>query len=255
MLFGLLKLVSLNEQLPLILKLVIPLLAYLNLVLGLFNLIPGLPLDGGNILKAIVWKITGNPNKGVLLASRFGQIFGLIAIVIGLLNVFNVIQFGSIWTILIGFFLLQNANLAAQSVKAQERLEGILAQDVIIQSAPIAPENLNLREFVNNYIIGQKEWKRFLLTDTEGKLSGILTVENLKTIPTSVWAQTPLTQIVDKVEDISLVPAKTPLLEVMQLMETKMLSELLVISEAEEVIGLIDKISIGQYLQKRSSPA
>ncbi len=252
-LFLLLRLLSLSEQLPMVFKLVIPLLAYLNLVLGLFNLIPGLPLDGGNILKAIVWQITGSPNKGILLASRFGQVFGGIAIGIGILSVFNVLPFGSVWTILIGFFLLQNANLAAQSVQAQERLEGILAQDVIMPSGPIAPENLNLREFVNNYVIGQKQWKRFLLTDITGKLSGVLNVESLKNVPTSLWSQTPLSQIVEKTENISTVRANTPLLQVIQLMEQQTLSELLVVSEAEEVIGLVDRISIGQFLQKRSS--
>ncbi|NEQ34497.1 MAG: site-2 protease family protein, partial [Leptolyngbya sp. SIO4C5] len=89
---------------------ILSLLAYLNLVLALFNLIPGLPLDGGNVLKALVWKITGNPYKGVGFASRVGQFFGWTAIVIGVLSVLGVTQFGSVWTILIGFFLLQNAN-------------------------------------------------------------------------------------------------------------------------------------------------
>jgi Zn-dependent protease len=68
--FVVLKLVNENLELPLSLRIIVPVLAYMNLVLGLFNLIPGLPLDGGNILKAIVWQITGNPNKGILLASR-----------------------------------------------------------------------------------------------------------------------------------------------------------------------------------------
>ena len=253
-LFGVLSLVSTNIELPLSLRIIVPVLASINLVLGLFNLIPGLPLDGGNILKAIVWQITGNPNKGILLASRFGQFFGGAAILIGILSALRVIPFGSVWTILIGLFLLQNANLAAQSVQAQERVEGIVAQDVMIEKSPIAPENLNLREFVNEYVIGQKEWKRFLLKDATGQLSGMLTVEHLKTVPTSLWSQTPITQLKEAIsEKIITVSAQTPLLELLQLIEQKTASEIIVLSETEEMLGLVDRISIGQYLQKRVS--
>jgi CBS-domain-containing membrane protein len=170
------------------------------------------------------------------------------------LSVLRVIPFGSVWTILIGLFLLQNANLAAQSVQAQERLEGIVAEDVMIEKSPIAPDNLNLREFVNEYVIGQKEWKRFLLKDTTGKLSGILTVEALKTIPTSTWSQTPITQLKEPLtESLITVSAQTPLVQLLQLMEQKTATEIIVLSETQEMMGLVDRISIGQYLQKRSA--
>lgn len=87
-------------------------LASVNLALALFNLIPGLPLDGGNILKALVWKITGNPYKGVVFASRVGQIFGWIAIASGLLPLLLSGSFANFWNLLVGFFLLQNAGNA-----------------------------------------------------------------------------------------------------------------------------------------------
>jgi len=83
LLFGIFLIIGSNISLNAPLAAILSLLAYINLALGLFNLIPGLPLDGGNILKAIVWQVTGNPNKGVLFASRFGQFFGWLAIVIG----------------------------------------------------------------------------------------------------------------------------------------------------------------------------
>ena len=114
LLFGIFLIIGLNISLSAPLAAILSLLAYINLALGLFNLIPGLPLDGGNILKAIVWQVTGNPNKGVLFASRFGQFFGWLAIVIGALSILGISQFGSFWTLLIGIFLLQNAGFSAQ---------------------------------------------------------------------------------------------------------------------------------------------
>ena len=78
-------------------------LGAVNLALALFNLIPGLPLDGGNILKSIVWKITGNPYKGVVFASRVGQIFGWVAIASGLLPLLFFGSFANFWNLLVGF--------------------------------------------------------------------------------------------------------------------------------------------------------
>lgn len=76
-LFAIFLIIETNFTLPIALQLIVSLLATINLVLALFNMIPGLPLDGGNVLKAIVWKITGNPQKGVIFAGRFGQFFWL----------------------------------------------------------------------------------------------------------------------------------------------------------------------------------
>ncbi|MDJ0676215.1 MAG: site-2 protease family protein, partial [Calothrix sp. MO_167.B42] len=109
---------------------ILALVASVNLALALFNLIPGLPLDGGNILKALVWKITGNPYKGVVFASRIGQIFAWLAIASGLIPLLLFGSFGNFWNLLIGFFVLQNAGNAAQFAKVQEKLTGLTAGDV-----------------------------------------------------------------------------------------------------------------------------
>ncbi len=101
------------------------------MALALFNLIPGLPLDGGNILKAVVWKITGNPYKGVTFASRVGQIFGWVAILSGIVPLLFFGSFGNFWNLLIGFFLLQNAGNAAQFARVQEKLTGLTAEDAV----------------------------------------------------------------------------------------------------------------------------
>ncbi len=89
MLWGIFETISMTTATSEVFSVILGAIASVNLVLCLFNLIPGLPLDGGNILKAIVWKITGNPNKGVVFFSRVGQVFGWIAIASGLLPNFN----------------------------------------------------------------------------------------------------------------------------------------------------------------------
>ena len=243
LLFGLFTLVSANASLSLPLQAIIGLLAYINLVLAAFNMIPGLPLDGGNVLKAIVWKVTGNPNKGVIIAGRVGQVIGWIAISIGILSFFNV-GFGSIWTLLIGTFLLQNAGFAAQSAVVQDKLSQYTAQDAVIADSPIVSSNLSIREFVNNYVIGKERWKKFLVVDENRQLLGSVTTEDLKQIQTSEWNDVYLTELVQPVPEEDTIPASTSLLEAAKLFETVKMNELVVISNTGKVLGLMEKASI-----------
>ena len=243
LLFGVLSFLVATVPLSLPIKAVVSLVAYINLVLAVFNMIPGLPLDGGNVLKSIVWKITGNPNKGVIFAGRVGQVIGWIAIALGILSIFGISQIGSIWTLLIGVFLLQNAGFAAQSATVQDKLSQYTAKDAVIEDSPIVSNNLSLREFVNNYVIGKERWKKFMVVDENRQLTGAVTTEDLKEIPTSQWNDVDLNELVKPVPEADTLRASTSLLEVAKLLETKP-RELIVIDETGEVLGLLEKSSI-----------
>ncbi|MEG4801463.1 site-2 protease family protein [Microcoleus sp. ARI1-B5] len=224
---------------------IVQLLASINLALALFNLIPGLPLDGGNILKAIVWKITGNPYKGVIFASRVGQIIGWIAIATGI--------FGSIWNLVIGWFLLQNAGQSAQYATVQNQLAGLTAADALTPESPIVPENLSLREFANNYVIGSTHtWRRFLVTDDAGQLVGAIDLDDMKTIPTGSWPQVQVKELLKPIEFTTTVKPELSLLEVVTLLEQLKVQELPVIRENGVLVGLVEKAEIARLLQRRT---
>lgn len=229
---------------------IVSLMAYINLVLALFNMIPGLPLDGGNVLKAIVWKVTGNPNKGVIFAGRVGQVIGWIAISLGILSFFN-IGIGSIWTLLIGTFLLQNAGFAAQSATVQDKLSQYRAEDAVIADSPIVSQQLSVREFVNNYVIGKGRWQKFLVVDSEQQLIGTVTTEALKSIPTSQWNEVWLQELVQPVSAEDIIGAETSLLEVAKLLESNQSRELIVIRDTGEVLGLMEKASIIKLMTEK----
>jgi Zn-dependent protease len=252
LLFGLFILIRASLPLAEPLEAVVSLLAYINLVLALFNLIPGLPLDGGNVLKSIVWQITGNPNKGVIFASRVGQLFGWLAVIIGGLAILGISPVGSFWTLLIGWFLLQNAGFAAQSATIQEKLSNYTAEDAVIANSPIVPADLTLREFVNDYVIGKNQWQKYLVTHGEGQLLGIITTEDLKQIPTSNWTETSVRELVQPADKMPTIQSNLSLLEVVQLIEKDNLSELVVVRENGSVVGLLEKNSILDLLQKEA---
>jgi Zn-dependent protease/CBS domain-containing protein len=244
LLFGLFTFVATTAPLTTPLQAIISLVAYINLVLAAFNMIPGLPLDGGNVLKAIVWKVTGNPNKGVIIAGRVGQVIGWIAIALGILSIIGVSQVGSIWTLLIGTFLLQNAGFAAQSATVQDKLSQYTAADAVIADSPIVISSLSIREFVNNYVIGKERWKKFLVVDENQQLLGSVTTEDLKQIPTSDWNDIYLAELVKPVPEADIILADTSLLEVAKSFETIQPRELVVVSGENQVLGLLEKASI-----------
>jgi Zn-dependent protease/CBS domain-containing protein len=227
-------------------------LASVNLALALFNLIPGLPLDGGNILKALVWKITGNPYKGVAFASRVGQIFGWVAIASGVIPLVLAGNFDNSWNLLIGFFLLQNAGNAAQFARVQEKLTGLTAADAVTPDSPMISANLTLREFADQQILHGQSWQRFLVTDDQGQLVGAVTVNDLRTIPTTQWSETQIQQVMRQVVDSTTVKSNQPLLEVIQLLEQQKLSALPVIRDNGVLVGILEKAAIIQLIQSRS---
>lgn len=252
LLFGLFAIISISVPLAAPIKAIVSLLATINLVLALFNLIPGLPLDGGNVLKSIVWKITGNPNKGVIFAGRVGQVFGWLAVITGGLAVIGVSPVGDIWTLFIGWFLLQNAGFAAQSASVSEKLSKYTAEDAVIENSPIVAANLTLREFVNDYVIGKKEWRKFLVTNEEGQLIGEIATEDLKQISTSQWTEVKVEELIKESTSIPTVKSHQSLMEVIKLIEKQNLRELAVVKEDGVVVGLVEKTSIINLLKQEA---
>lgn len=219
---------------------IVSLLASINLILALFNLIPGLPLDGGNVLKAIVWKITGDPYKGVVFAGRVGQVFGWLSIGTGLLPIF--LGYGpQWWNILIGSFLLQNAGRAAQSAQIERTLSSRTAADAITPNSPIVRRDITLREFANQHVIGNtREWKRFLVVDEAGKMIGAIATDDTKTIATSDWVKTTVAELTQPLS-LETIAASASILEALQMMERIHQNELPVIDETGAIIGLFEK--------------
>ena len=252
MLFALFTAIGVGTNISGPLAAMVGLLASINLILALFNLIPGLPLDGGNILKALVWKITGNPYKGIVFASRVGQIVGWIAIAFGLLSIFGISNIGSFWTLLIGWFLLQNAGRSAQSATLQETLTRLKAEDAVTPNSPIVSADLSLREFANNYIIGKAEWRKFLVTNEDGQLLGAIAVDDMNSISTSNWPVTQVRELMQPVDLGATVQPDQSLLDAITLLEKQELTSLPVVRANGVLVGILEKASIVRLLEKRA---
>ncbi|GAC1458214.1 MAG: site-2 protease family protein [Chamaesiphon sp.] len=221
-------------------------LSTINLVLALFNLIPGLPLDGGQVLKATVWKLTGNRFQGVRWAAKTGKLLGWLAILFGIAS-FLLNNYSGLWTALIGWFIIRNASNYDRLTNVQEALLQLVAADTMTRDLKVVDANLTLRQFTDQYILtdawtsqGPSKLYPFYAA-SDGRYRGLVAVEDLHFIERSRWETQLVQSIVRPLAEIATVQEKTPLVEVINCMETKQIKRLTVLSPAGAVAGVIDR--------------
>ena len=161
-------------------------LALVNISLLLFNLIPGFPLDGGRIARAIAWWRTGDRTKATRFAARLGRGFSFLMIVAGLLIAFVLGDlFGGIWLVVIGFFLGSAARQSEYQNEVQSRIEGIRVSDVMDAEPVAISSELSLDRAFDEFFL-RYGWPWFPVVDHEGRLKGVVAADSVESVPEQV---------------------------------------------------------------------
>ena len=228
-------------------------LAAINLVLAIFNMIPGLPLDGGQVLKAALWKITGNRFTATRWAAKTGQFLGWFAIALGLTAFFIGGDYGGIWIALIGWFALRNATAYNRMSDLQEALLKTQAKDAMTRDFRVVDANLTLQEFADKYLENSKFSIYFAVS--EGRYRGLVSLEAFPLIHRRFWQKQNLHLILRPLEEMITVAETACLVEVVNSMESHDLQWIAVLSPAGAVAGIIDKgdivLALAESLQVR----
>ncbi|MEL7314809.1 MAG: site-2 protease family protein, partial [Cyanobacteria bacterium J06559_3] len=232
---------------------IVSLLAYINLALATFNMLPGLPLDGGNVLKAIIWKVTNNRYRGIRWASRSGQFFGCLAIAIGGLSILGLSNLGSFWTLIIGWFLLQNAGQSAQSADIGEALSELNAADAVLENSPVMNGDDTLRQLADvAALMSASGWQRFLVKDPDDQLIGMIHLDVLQEIPSEQWPNYQIRSYSKPIAEDSIIRSNQPLVDVITTLEKQGVSALAVTRENGTLVGLLEKAEIIALLRNKS---
>jgi Zn-dependent protease/CBS domain-containing protein len=221
-------------------------LANINLVLGLFNLLPGLPLDGGQILKAAVWKATGSRFKGVHWAARAGKALGWLAILFGVLTFTS----GGVWLALIGWFVLQNASSYDRLTELQEALLSLKAGDAMTREFRVVDAEMTLRRFADDYLLGNSTAEVYYAS-SDGRYRGMVIADDLHYVERSEWEDQKLYRIIQPLSEIPSAEEAAPLVDVIQHMETQQLRRMTVLSPAGAVSGVIDRGDVVRALAQQ----
>ena len=189
---------------------VIFLLAYTNIVLAIFNIIPGFPLDGGRVLRSILWGATRSLQKATIIAGNVGRVVGLAMILVGIASIFNykiwILPSGfvnGIWLVFIGWFLASAADNAMREQSLQQKLAGVLVKDVMDRNPECVSPGVPVESIVNESFI--QRGRRALPVCNEKGLLGIVTLVDVKRLPHEQWANTPVQEIVTRLPAISTV--------------------------------------------------
>lgn len=225
-------------------------LGKINLVLALFNLIPGLPLDGGQVLKAAVWKATGSRFQGVHWAAKAGQILGWSAIATGIaVDWFTGQLVTGLWIVLLGWFGIRNAGIYDRVTTMQETLLKLTANDVMNRDFKVVDADQTLRSFADMYLLETAQPVYFAASD--GRYRGIVSIDDLRLVERSQWETQTLQSIVHPLTEIPTVTESTALVEVINKLEADSLPRITVLSPAGAVAGLIDRGDIVQVLAQK----
>lgn len=233
--------------LPLAAQVLVWNVAQINLVLTLFNLIPGLPLDGGQVLKAAVWKITQSRIKGVRWAASTGQILGWLAIVLGLFAVVTYQFWFGLWIAAIGWFAIRNASAYSRVTDLQEALASLTAGDAMVREFRVIDANMTLRQFADEYLLQEKR-SPFYFAASDGRYRGLVEINDLRTIERSEWETRTVQSMAKPLLDIPSAREKTPLSEVVTHLEADSLPRVTVLTPADAVAGTIDRGDIVRAL-------
>jgi Zn-dependent protease/CBS domain-containing protein len=156
-------------------------LTAINLLLAVFNLAPAAPLDGGRMVRALVWRRTGDRFRATQLASRAGQVFGFVLVVVGLASFVFLPGLGGLWIALIGGFIVTAATAEGEQSRMRGALHGLRVTDVMTPMPLTVPEELAVTSFLESYVF-RTPHSAFPTVDDEQRPTGLVTLNRVKKV-------------------------------------------------------------------------
>jgi Zn-dependent protease/predicted transcriptional regulator len=224
-------------------------LGYINIMLAVFNMIPGFPLDGGRVLRAIAWWITGDGNRATRIAARVGQFVAFSFIVIGIFRFFGGAGFGGLWIAFIGWFLLDASRESYAQVAVTEGLRGVRVADVMSRDCPVVDGRSNLQTFVDEQLLHTGR-RCFVVTEND-RVAGLITPHEVSAVERARWPYTTVDDVMRPLEQLRTVSPDAPVNKALEMMGSEDLNQLPVV-EGGEIAGIISRGHILQLLQTRA---
>jgi Zn-dependent protease/predicted transcriptional regulator len=226
---------------------IIGFLAYTNIALTAFNLLPGFPLDGGRVFRSILWHTTGNLLKATNIAAIVGRIFGWGFMALGVvLAIFTKVGLlNGLWFVFIGWFLNSAADNSRYEATLREHLTGVLVRQVMEKDIESVRPDTSIADLVQTIFI-QKRKKAVPVADGEN-LVGVITISDIKGLPQEKWSVTPVLQVMHR-DPIHAVKPEDDLNTAMKLMAQYDLNQIPVLNQGK-LVGMLTRADVINYLQ------
>jgi len=224
-----------------------------NLLLAVFNLLPGFPLDGGRIFRAIVWGATKNFSRATRIAGASGRLIAYAMILLGGFAVFKGFIGQGLWSVFIGFFLLNAAQESVAQAALRETLSGLRAADVMSHEVPTIGRAISLEEYGAEVL---RTGRRCHLVITDDRLVGMMNVHTLNSVPRNEWAHNSVQSVMIPRERILWATPDEPLLGLLERLLTADINQMPIVSGSDngaaQIIGMVSRDSILRVMQTRT---
>ncbi|HLO00658.1 MAG TPA: site-2 protease family protein [Pyrinomonadaceae bacterium] len=224
-------------------------LGVINIALAIFNMIPGFPMDGGRVLRAIVWWVTGDAVRATRIATRAGSVVGYALIIVGIFRFFGGAGFGGLWLVFIGWFLLDAARASRAQLETSESLRDVRVGAVMTPNCPVVDSRDNLQTFVDEHLL--RTGHRCFVVEEQGRISGIITPHELKGVERARWPYTTVDAVMLPLEKLHTIDPETPVKEALEVMGREDVNQLPVLLNGT-VAGIITRGDVLRLLQTRA---
>lgn len=226
-------------------------LAYINVMLGIFNLLPGFPLDGGRVLRSVLWGVKRNMLEATRIAGNVGRLFAGLLIAGGVLVAMAGALLSGFWLIFIGWFLWNAAETAYHQLLLQTTLRGLMLGPIVDRDVPRIPPDVTLRQLAHDYILRLNRRAFFVSPVEEGEIMGLITLADLHKAPEEQWDSVSVYRAMTPRERLVAATPQTEAIAALQQMAEHNINQILIV-DGREPIGLVSRGDLIGAIQLRN---
>jgi Zn-dependent protease len=238
---------------PTLLVTVLRYLAGINLALAIFNLLPGLPLDGGRVLRALTWRWTGSRERASWVASRAGQGLGVGLAVLGAYQLFTGNLIGGVWLVLIGLFLRGVAEASYTGAVMRDALRGVRVGDVMARDVVSVPADLTVQELIEDYLLPTGH-RSFPVLEGD-RVLGIVSLESIRDVPAAERARLRVRERLERSGEERRIGPDAPLSAAIEAMHQTGTRRLLVADPAGRLVGFLTGTGLARFVEMQQALA
>lgn len=223
-------------------------LAFINIVLAVFNLFPGFPLDGGRLFRAAIWKRTGDPLRATRIATNGGKLLGYLLMILGLLNLFGGNPIGGLWLLFIGWFVRMAADTSYRQYVLRESLESVRARDMMTPAPMSVTPDITLQQFVEEHVLEGRHHSYPVVRDGDEPV-GLVTLDRARTVPRAEWASRTVADVMVPADDELMVGGAEDMSRALDKLGRSPVRRLLV-TEGGRLAGIISHTDVARWLER-----
>ncbi len=224
-------------------------LGWINIALAAFNLVPGFPLDGGRVLRSLIWWQSQDLRRATRIASNVGRAIGFLLILIGIALIFFGNWINGLWLAFIGWFLENAASSSYRQLALQEILKGHRVSELMTRDCPTIPPQLTIQQLVNEQIL--TSGRRCFPVVQNDRVLGLITIHDIKGIPRQQWHTKTAEEVMTPFAKLKSVSPDEDLATVLKILTEKNINQLPVIKDGN-IVGMIARDNLLSFISVRS---